>query len=275
MTATYPPPLDQLLTLGEPDSGYHSSLWADYPALGLTREHIPALMEMVADQRLVRQDKTREDRDDPRFWAPVHARRALGQLRAEAAVALLVQNLLAHAFDDWVGEEVPQALGMIGPAALPMLRTALPVEARTDDPWRAIKVATALREIGVAHPETREQVVDTLYRQLRLWEHQGEDLNAFLIYLLMGLRAVESAPLMQEVYEAGAVDESILGDWEEVQVELGLLAERTTPAPRYFEDLRTTVFPDALAGPGPGAASPAARSRQLRRAQKRAKKKRR
>jgi hypothetical protein len=37
---------------------------------------------------------------------------------------------------------------------------------------------------------------------------------------------------MQAAFEAGAVEQGLTGDWEDVQVELGLLPERQTE-PRY------------------------------------------
>jgi hypothetical protein len=40
---------------------------------------------------------------------------------------------------------------------------------------------------------------------------------------------VEVAPAMQRAFAADRVDLSILGDWEDVQVELGLKATRETP----------------------------------------------
>ena len=72
---TYAPPVDQLLTFGEewskPDD------WPDYLALGLGSEHIPDLIRMATNEEL-------EEADDgsAEVWAPIHARRALGQLQA-------------------------------------------------------------------------------------------------------------------------------------------------------------------------------------------------
>jgi hypothetical protein len=65
----------------------------------------------------------RADSDSLEVWAPVHAWRALGQLRAEAAVEPLTRLLVRidEFNDDWVGEELPEVFGMIGPAAIPAL----------------------------------------------------------------------------------------------------------------------------------------------------------
>jgi hypothetical protein len=54
-----------------------------------------------------------------------------------------------------------------------------------------------------------------------------------LISYLVDLQAVEVAPLMESAFAAACVDISILGDWEDAQIKLGLLEERPTPAPQY------------------------------------------
>ena len=46
----------------------------------------------------------------------------------------------------------------------------------------------------------------------------------------MELEAVEAAPLMERAFVANLVDESLRGDWEEVQMDLGLKPFRETPA---------------------------------------------
>ena len=79
--------------------------------------------------------------------------------------------------------------------------------------------------------------------------------------------------MIQEAFEAGAVDESVSGDWEDVQVALGLLGERTTPRPRYDHGIRFPLPPRKITAPVPGSDSAAARSRRLRKAQKQGKKK--
>jgi hypothetical protein len=61
--------------------------------------------------------------------------------------------------------------------------------------------------------------------------HQIDDegLNGFIIYDLVRLKAVEHVELISRAFAAGAVDELIMGDFEDVQVELGLLEKRLTP----------------------------------------------
>ncbi len=60
--------------------------------------------------------------------------------------------------------------------------------------------------------------------------------NAEIIYVLADLKAVEAAPLIEEAFAADAVDLSMMGDWESVQIELGLLEKRTTPEHNWIRE---------------------------------------
>ena len=84
-----------------------------YPS-GLTAGQIPELIQMARDEELHRADS-----DSLEVWAPIHAWRALGQLRAEAAIVPLLRLLerIDEEDDDWVVEELPVVFGMIGPTA--------------------------------------------------------------------------------------------------------------------------------------------------------------
>ena len=76
----YQPPVDQLLSYGNP--GTPTAEWPDYVGeFGLTAEHIPDLIRMATDRKL-----NLANVDSLEVWAPLHAWRALGQLRAEAAI---------------------------------------------------------------------------------------------------------------------------------------------------------------------------------------------
>jgi hypothetical protein len=271
MAASYPPPVDQLLTLGEPSGDD----WLDYRALGTTEEHVPTLVEVLQDESLS-WNTWEKGIDERPLWAPLHAVRALGQLRAEAAVEPLIQLLFREHDDDVLLENIPTALAMIGRAALGPIRDALPGAADVDDGWVAVSLADALKQMPGQHPELRGEAVEAITGQLNAWRTQNHDVNAFLISNLMDLHAVEAAPVIQAMFEGGRVDDTITGDWEDVQVALGLLEKRTTPRPRYTpvgfdQEMSTQYAPPPRAArpaPIPGSDSAAARSRSLRKTQK-------
>ena len=219
MDMRYPPPLDQLLRLGQPAWG---APWHDYVALGIGPEHVAALVRMLQDEAL-----TEAGSDSSEVWAPAHAWRALGQLRAEAAIAPLLDllPLIDEDDDDLVATDVPEVLAMIGPAALKPLEEYL-VTAR-EHPFAQVAASEALRRLAEVHPESREAVVAALRRKLERFGEFGasDTVNGFVIGDLVDLKAVEAAPLMQRAFAAGAVDTMVQGDWRDVAKRLGVPVE--------------------------------------------------
>ncbi len=217
----YPPPVDKLLTYSDCRK---LPKWPDYLALGLGPEHIPDLTRMATDDALHYADS-----DSRLIWAPVHAWRALGQLHATEAIEPLLGLLhkIDDDDDDMINEELPQVYGMIGPAAIPALKAYL---ASSSYPLFArIAAAEGLKQIASEHPDARDQCVAVLTNQLELFAENDLTLNAFLVSPLLDLKAVESLPVMERAFAANRVDTSIVGDWEDVQIEFDLKATRDKP----------------------------------------------
>lgn len=223
----YLPPVAQLLTFGDCRELPPWPEGLDYLPLGFGPEHIPDLIRMATDEGL-----RWADSESLEVWAPIHAWRVLGQLRAEAAAEPLLDTLaqVDDDNDDWVLEELPDVYGLIGPAALGLLTTYL-----ADDDhglWARITAASAIAKIGLQHPQTRDTCVAALISVLKRFMEQDETLNANLIYNLTELRATEAAPLMEQAFAADRVDEMVMGGWQEAQVELGLIPA-PAPAPAF------------------------------------------
>lgn len=219
----YPPPLDQLLALG--GESVRTSGWTNYMEFGLTAGQVPELIRMATDETLL----WAED-GSPELWAPVHAWRALGQLRAESAIEPLAGLLTKLDDDDGVLEDLPIVFALIGGAAIPAMAGIL--ADATVEIWPRLAAARALKKTAERYPRTRAEVVALLSGRLAKWYRNDEGLNGFLISYLVDLRATEAAPLISQAFAAGRVDLLVCGDWEDVQIELGLLAERRTPPPR-------------------------------------------
>lgn len=215
---SYTTPVDKLLALGDTRQ---ERPWRNYGALGIAPEHTPELIRMIQDE-----DLHEADGDSPEVWAPVHAWRALGQLRAEAAVAPLLGLLhrIDDDDDDALTGDVHDVLGLIGPPALEP--TAAYLADSRHGPFALIAACEALRRIAQRHPETREAAVAALTRKLERFGEYGRDegLNGFLIEALVTLGAVEAAPLMQRAFVADVVDTRVTGDWPKVAARLGVPA---------------------------------------------------
>jgi hypothetical protein len=223
MTTPYAPPVDRLLALGDPED--LDAPYADYRALGLTPEHAAELLRMANDPAL-RAAETYSAEEVARM----HAWRVLGQLGVEEAAAPLVALLREHTDDELIQEDLPRAVAMIGRAAIEPARALLGDENVGVTP--RIGGISVLGQVAIQHPELRDEAVGVLVAQLSMHMDQDPDINAFVVGELAELRATEAAPAIQAAYEAETVSEFWVGDWEDVQVRMGLLEKRTTPSPR-------------------------------------------
>ncbi len=223
VVVSYPYPVSRLLNLGEPRN---SQEWPVYLALGLKAEHVPDLIRMLTDEDLNDADT---DTDSREVWAPLHAWRALGQLHAEAAIEPLLSLLwrIDGEDDDWIGEELPRVFSMIGGAAIPALATYLADDAH--GVFARAAAASSLEWIARRYTAERARSVATLSDQLRQFQINPLPLNGLLISHLINLKAVEAAPVMEQAFAAQRVELVVVGDWEEVQIDLGLKTQRDTP----------------------------------------------
>lgn len=266
-TTNYPAPVNILLELGEPSKSLEVKGWINYLALGITQEHIPDLIRMATDHSLRFEyfdtDKYPDfEESESSYWTPIHAVRALGELHATQAIEPLLALLdRAEELDDeWMNEDFPEVFGLLGPAAL------APLAAHIADPSRAefarIYAMDGIEHIGIRHPEARDEAVQILMRQLEHYEDDQEneediyEINDFLISNLVKLKAIEAAPLIERAFAADRVDAFITGDWDDVQVELGMKPREEVEEKRRQEQIARQqsraalssddVYPDLL-----------------------------
>ena len=242
-TNSYAPPVDQLLTYGEGQSVSPDD-WPDYLELGLAPEQIPDLIRLATDEELIWDDSDRLE-----VWAPLHAWRALGQLRAEAAIEPLLSLFEPLVENDWAMEELPAVLGMIGPEALPAL-AAYMADLSYDEDAR-ISAISSVEKIGTRWPEAHPACVALLMKQLELFTENEPEVNGFLILALVELQATEAAPLMERAFAAKRVDPIVMGEWEDVQVELGLKSTEEVEQSRSKRVLQTPFPSTAREMPPP------------------------
>jgi hypothetical protein len=235
MEMIYAAPIEKLIKLGEPKT-YG---WLTYATLGVTTEHIPDLLRVLESPEF-----DALSREHPELWAPLHAWRALAQL----GVLDLVSHLLARLdefrednWDDYLLSDFSQAVALIGPAALEPLIEWIEIPGNVG--FSAWTVAGGIAAVGRAHPELRERALGVLEAKLRNWRDYSPEHNASLISTLIDIRATESIPLIREVMEAEAADETIVGSLEYVEYDLGL--RDRPPVPRYGQ---LSFAPDLLGG---------------------------
>ncbi len=233
MTNEYSKPVCQLLTYG----GYASiqnlgDAWPNYLELGLAEEHIPELICMISDQAL-----NNASGDSAEVWAPLHAWRALGQLKAVEASEPLVRLYETLPDDDWLSPELPKVFSLIGPAAIPAIQRYLSDD--TIDEFLKIGAPSCLEMIALNHPDNRDDCIAVLGGQLSIYKTNGDTFNGFLIMALVQLQAKDAIKVINAAFKADLVDISVMGDLEDVEIELGLRSHRETPRPKmqWIRDL--------------------------------------
>lgn len=226
-TNNYTEPVSSLLTYGSADDIYD---WSVYLELGLTKEHIPELIRMVGDEKL-----NQANGESKEVWAPMHAWRILGQLRATEAIPVLIDQFyqVDEYYDEWIPTEMPQVFAMIGEPAIQPLTEYAGDTSRP--PFARSTAASSLSNIGIAHPETRELCIAGIEKVLADYHQNDRSLNGLLIGSLLTLKATESFPIIQQAYQENCVDVLICGDLEEVEIDLGLREKRTTTASNLYQ----------------------------------------
>jgi hypothetical protein len=233
MNPSYPSAAAALLSYGDPRNLSHTddpNGWPDYVKMaGLGVEDIPHLPCMLTDPAI----KT-ANADSAPAWADIHAWRALGQLCAVEAIQDLLSLLdddEESSWDDWAMEEIPTVLRTMGTPAIDPLVGYL--ESPSHGTWSVSAAAHGLEYIAKDRPEERDRCITGLSQRLAQYKVNEPNLNAFLIGNLVHLRALENLELIRQAFRAGAVDISVRGDVEDVEIDLGVRETRATPRPNY------------------------------------------
>lgn len=212
----YPADLNPLLSYGD---CRHMPFdpWPDYvKELRLGDEQVPDLIRMATDEELYKKEP-----EDLEFWAPVHAWRAIAQLKAEAAIEPFLSLLDKQNDSDdweWIDAELPEVYAAIGIASIPALKGYLADSSRGLYPRSTALLV--LTRIAQRHPDVLSECIAALIAQLE--SESDAELNGFIIDALLDLNAIESAPAIERAFAENRVDETLVGTWDNVQVELGL-----------------------------------------------------
>jgi hypothetical protein len=223
MTDTaYSFPVNQLLTYGDcREVEFHK--WPNYPEeLGITSEHIPELIRIALDKTWYEEDAD----ETVECWANIHAIRTLGQLKAEEAIEPLL-SLFDNEDDDWISDNLPKVYGMIGAKAIPVLSEYLANP--ENEMFARVSASASLEKIAANYPETRSECVAIISKELEKFTENDPEFNDFLVGTLIDLKAVESAPLIEQAFAADCVEILMNGDWDDVQVDLGLKSADELP----------------------------------------------
>ncbi|MGH8646320.1 MAG: DUF1186 domain-containing protein [Gammaproteobacteria bacterium] len=235
MNRSYSYPVSQLLTLGQSFEAVNGrpETWKGYAKLGVDNRHIPELIAVLADEAL-------HTGYGPVPFAPVHAWRILGTLEATEALPALVSLLrrVDDDFDDWITSELPRVFSQMGAQSMDVL-APFAADGRNGIYSRGA-ACRSMGDIASVHPEQRERCLEILTTILQFFERNDQTLNTEIVSVLLDLNAMESIDLIREAYAKDCVDLDCVGDLEDVEIALGLRAERSTAPKRgkFFRRLQ-------------------------------------
>ena len=202
----------------------------DLLPLGITVEMIPDLIETILDARYYEDDESIEGY--PQLFAYI----ALGQLKTPAAIDGLILGVKKWSHTDWFEwfcEAMPDIFGSIGSIAIPALIPVLQDKSLDYDPRTS--AAHYLHSISVTNPDQRDRCLAAIVDELAQFAENDPQLNGYFVMTLVAdFQAIETAPMIEAAYAADRVAMEFIGDWEDIQVEFGLIPERLSPKRNYF-----------------------------------------
>jgi len=165
------------------------------------RRAVPDLVRMALDEGLLNGWP-----GEPSSWASYHALHFLGHLRAHEVVDQLFA--LFDLENDWISDRLAVVWGRMGPQAEPPLWDYAGDDRR--DPEHRAVVFLGLASIAENYRERRGAVVDGLARLLRDAAVDDVQANAYIVYILDRMEAVEAADAIAAAFDEGKVDERII-----------------------------------------------------------------
>ena len=121
---------------------------------------------------------------------------------------------------------------MIGEPAIEGLKRFLRDKKKSLDV--RLVVTEAFAKVGAKNPETRDACVTILETELLRFSENDPDLNGFLVAALLDLNAVEALATIEVAYQKGDVNPFVCGDFEDVEIYLGIREKRSTPKPQLW-----------------------------------------
>jgi hypothetical protein len=139
-------------------------------------------------------------------WASYHALSMLSHLRAYQVADQLFS--LFEQENDWLSDRLAVTWSQMGSQAEPALWGYLDDNQRNPD-WRSVAML-GLMKIAQANPRRRSGIVTKFAHLLRQGTVDDAEANAYIVYILNRMEAVEAADVVSEAFEQDKVDTRIM-----------------------------------------------------------------
>ncbi len=171
-----------------------------------------------------------EDKDESKFFIPIHAWRALAQVNPSADTIEFLLEFVKNPYlknIDWFNDDFVSIIEAIGEPAIQPIDDLIGKNGDNDSCVSAIE---GLSRIPKTHSGLTNQCIAVVSKYFANYAAQDESVNGFLLIGLLELKAaLPNIDLIRAAFEADKIDEFCAGDLEDVEIELGLRIERTNP----------------------------------------------
>lgn len=205
---SYPPRPRKLLKLGW--KADEKALRARVGRAANWKPFIPDLERMVLDGGLLSGWPA-----EPPSWAPLHALRLLGHLRAHQSAGRLLA--LMDWENDWLSDLLPSVWAKMGPRAAEPLWAY--IRDRRHNPEQRGNVMIGLQRLAEKHRPYRREVVNGLSQLLDEAPDEDGTANAYTAHVLSELRDVEALPALRRAYDEDRINLEIM-TWDDVMVRM-------------------------------------------------------
>lgn len=216
----------KLSALPQPD--FQKKTWPHYASLGFGKGEVEELLGLASDFYLS------FEQSDEESAVSIHAWRALALMGdTDLAPEFVTLSMECDDIDDeWFAQDFPEIVGLLGMPALPTF-----LEAVANNPDYPDTICGVLEGIPkmVRNDEDRQQAM-TVLGELLDRDDFDRDLRAMVVAALCDLKAQEKLAAIRTQFEANRINISIVGDLEEVEIELGVRTHRETPQPHLQEE---------------------------------------
>lgn len=201
-----------------------------YNNFAVNKEEIDDLIDFACDMNLYYSELEEE------YWIPIHAWRILCELDVNEAVEPLISMFNEYPEDDYceyLDIELPEVVARLSKGShLKILSDLLYDKSKSID--ARILALRTIELSGRYFDFCTSECLDILAHCLDNSDHEQRDFNGFIVAAMLHLDRPESKiDSIRKAFNNDIVDLTIVGDLEDVEMELGLRDKRETPERNY------------------------------------------
>jgi hypothetical protein len=195
----------------------------DYAKLGFTQDDVELLIEIALDYDFKYTDSSIEVEQ----YTPCHAIMALGQFEAVEALEPLLKRLDIFEDYDYYREALIYYIRKIAYLKIDVL-----IDYFLDkDNFTGLRILVVE---GMEEALKKDKIIDkkveeAFIRYLQRDDELDDFLNPMVIFMLIDITKDRHIDLIRQVFDTKPVDTFYSGDFEDIEVRLGLKKERTKP----------------------------------------------